>query len=443
MIELTDTNSAEIAARVRPGPPKAGSPAMGMVMTLVIVVAEEDAEDAMDAARAASHEHPARVLGVILGDGRGAGDVDAQVGIGAGWAGETALIRLQGEVVKHPETVVLPLLLPDSPVVIWWPSDPPDDPADDPLGVLAQRRITDARRGTRRAARRCPPSARSTPGNTDLAWTRVTGWRALLAAALDQHPAQGHGRVGHRPSGSTPAPTCWRPGSATGSRSPVDPTSTPKGPGITEVVLDTEAGPITITRPDGRLATFSSPGQPDRPVALKRRTLAELLAEELRRLDEDDVYAATARRLLRRAGAPDDRRPGSRSTRTPTSWPTSAAGELLRGWSTLRRPAASRRWRSPAERSPTSSTASSPGVSRARGVDWTRVVVWWGDERFVGPGSPDRNDGQAREALLDAVGVDPTGCTRCRPPRTPRASTRARRRTPTSCASTAPASSRS
>jgi hypothetical protein len=34
-------------------------------------------------------------------------------------------------------------------------------------------------------------------------------------------------------------------------------------------------------------------------VALKRRGLPELLAEELRRLDEDDVYAATARRLLK------------------------------------------------------------------------------------------------------------------------------------------------
>ena len=54
-----------------------------------------------------------------------------------------------------------------------------------------------------------------------------------------------------------------------------------------------------ISRRDGRLATFSSPGRPDRPVALKRRQLPELLAEELRRLDEDDVYAATARRLTK------------------------------------------------------------------------------------------------------------------------------------------------
>ena len=73
-----------------------------------------------------------------------------------------------------------------------------------------------------------------------------------------------------------------------------------RGPGITEVVLDTREGPISITRPDGKLATYSSPGHPDRPIALKRRDLPELLAEELRRLDEDDVYAATARRLAKK-----------------------------------------------------------------------------------------------------------------------------------------------
>lgn len=41
------------------------------------------------------------------------------------------------------------------------------------------------------------------------------------------------------------------------------------------------------------------------------------------------------------------------------------------------------------------------------GVDWTRVVVWWGDERFVARGSDDRNAGQARAAFLDAVGIAP------------------------------------
>ena len=74
---------------------------------------------------------------------------------------------------------------------------------------------------------------------------------------------------------------------------------TSDGPGITEVTMETKEGPIRIARTDGRLATFSSPHRPDRPVALKRREVPALLAEELRRLDEDDTYAATAAKLVR------------------------------------------------------------------------------------------------------------------------------------------------
>jgi 6-phosphogluconolactonase len=40
-------------------------------------------------------------------------------------------------------------------------------------------------------------------------------------------------------------------------------------------------------------------------------------------------------------------------------------------------------------------------------VDWQRVDFWWGDERFVPTGHPDRNETGARVALLDAIDVDP------------------------------------
>jgi 6-phosphogluconolactonase len=40
-------------------------------------------------------------------------------------------------------------------------------------------------------------------------------------------------------------------------------------------------------------------------------------------------------------------------------------------------------------------------------VDWSRVDVWWGDERFVPHDDPDRNEVQARAALLDALPLDP------------------------------------
>ncbi|MEP9364979.1 glucose-6-phosphate dehydrogenase assembly protein OpcA [Nocardioides sp. CN2-186] len=298
MIELIDTNSSEIATEFLRARTRAGSPAMGMVMTLVIVVDEDDADGAMKAARAASHEHPARVLGVILGDGRGTGQVNAQVGTGAGWTGETALIRLSGEVVKHPESVVLPLLLPDSPVAVWWPNHPPDDPAGDPLGKLAQRRVTDAAAAARGKTKAMHQQCTAyTKGNTDLAWTRITLWRALLAAALDQQQLKvtRASVTAERISPSADLLAAWL---ADRLKVDVDRKNS-AGPGITEVVMETKEGPIRISRTDGKLATFSSPDRPDRPVALKRRDLPELLGEELRRLDEDDVYAETARRLLK------------------------------------------------------------------------------------------------------------------------------------------------
>lgn len=298
MIELIDTTSSQIAAEFVRSRTRAGSPAMGMVMTLIIVVPEEDATDAMKAAQRASREHPSRVLGVILGDGRGHGQVNAQVGSGDGWGGETALIRLQGEVVKHAESVVLPLLLPDSPVAIWWPTTAPADPAADPLGALAQRRITDSAAAVRGKSRAMLTQCRAyAPGNTDLSWTRLTPWRALLAAALDQHPAKVKGAsvTAERVSPSAELLAAWlsdRLKIAVAQR-------VSDGPGITEVALETTEGPIRISRADGRLASFSSPNRPDRPVALKRRELPALLTEELRRLDEDDIYAATAKKLVK------------------------------------------------------------------------------------------------------------------------------------------------
>lgn len=321
MIELTDTNSAKIAAEFLRARTRAGSPAMGMVMTLVIVVDEDDAEDAMRVARSAAHEHPARVLGVILGSARGSAAVNAQVGTGSGWTGETALIRLKGEVVKHPESVVLPLLLPDSPVAVWWPTDPPADPAADPLGALAQRRITDAAGATRaRTTAIHTQCARYVRGNTDLAWTRITPWRALLAAALDQHhlKVSAASVTAEKVSPSADLLVAWL---ADRLRVTVERHAS-SGPGITEVVLETAEGPIRISRHDGRLATFSSPGRPDRPIALKRRDLPELLAEELRRLDEDDVYAATARYLARTADGSSGRGSARRTAKTTTKTTT-------------------------------------------------------------------------------------------------------------------------
>jgi glucose-6-phosphate dehydrogenase assembly protein OpcA len=294
--KLADTDAAGIAAALLEARRAAGSPAMGMVMTLVIVCHEEDAEDALRMAQEAAREHPSRLLALVMGSARGKSEISAEIRAGSGTYGEMALIRLSGEVAKHADSVVLPLLLPDSPVVVWWPTSAPTDPAKDPIGRLGTRRITDAaevRTGKTRAMLiQCASYA---PGNTDLAWTRITGWRALLAAAMDQI----NGKVtaidltSERISPSAELLGGWL---AARLKAPVT-RHRSDGPGITEVRLATRAGDVRILREDGRSAVLTVPGQPDRPVALRRRPIPELLSEELRRLDADEIYEETVRWL--------------------------------------------------------------------------------------------------------------------------------------------------
>jgi glucose-6-phosphate dehydrogenase assembly protein OpcA len=238
-----------------------------------------------------------------------------------------ALIHLTGEVTKHPESVVLPLLLPDSPVVVWWPTDAPDDPAADPLGRLASRRITDAAQARSKRSKALMTQCGSyAEGNTDLAWTRLTPWRALLAAAMDQVDAKvtGISIAAEKVSPSADLLGAWL---ADRLKAPLQRKKSP-GPGITDVTLTTRSGDISLTRPDGRLATFSVPGAPDRPVALRRRDVPELLAEELRRLDPDDIYEATMKRL-RKMTAESGTAKAARKTasRKPTAPPAGGDDE--------------------------------------------------------------------------------------------------------------------
>jgi glucose-6-phosphate dehydrogenase assembly protein OpcA len=331
-IVLEDTDAGGIASAFLEARRDAGSPAMGMVMTLVIAVPDEDAEEALDAARAAAREHPSRLLGIVIGSGRGASKIHAEIRTGSGAAGEMALIHLSGEVTQHPESVVLPLLLPDSPVVVWWPTDCPEDPAADPLGRLANRRITDtAQAHVKRNKALLVQCSAYADGNTDLAWTRLTSWRALLAAALDQVDVKvtGISIAAERVSPSADLLGAWL---ADRLRAPVQRKKS-DGPGITDVTLSTRSGDISLTRPDGRLATLSVPGAPDRPVALRRRDVPELLSEELRRLDPDDIYAATVKRLMKMsaegggASKPAKKAPAKTASRKRSAQPADSEAE--------------------------------------------------------------------------------------------------------------------
>jgi len=304
-IDLTDTTASKINKALVQGRHAIGTPAVGMVLTMIIVTDEENAYDAIKAAEEASHEHPSRTLVVIKRHARTPRDrtnshLDAEVRVGAdAGTGETVILRTYGEVSDHADSVVLPLLLPDAPVVVWWPVDAPENPAKDPLGALAQRRITDLYAVENPLDVLAARVRSYAPGDTDLAWTRLTPWRSMLAAALDQARAEIiSGAV--EAEADNPAAELLARWLEARLKVKIDRVVT-AGPVVTAVRLGTAGGEVVIDRPEGPLATLSLPGQPSRTLALKVRSTSELIAEELRRLDADEMYAVA----LRGEGGPD------------------------------------------------------------------------------------------------------------------------------------------
>ncbi len=288
-IDLTETTTGAINDALRQARLRLGGVASGMVLTLVIVTDEGAQYDAVRAASAAGRQHPCRILVVIIRRPGERSRLDAEIRVGETSPGETVLLRMYGPLGQHADSVVAPLLLPDTPVVTWWPGTPPSVPSENPMGALAQRRITDAASADVPRDALAALAAGYQPGDTDLSWTRATPWRSLLAATMDQPSGAVTGGTVSAEEGNPTADliAAWL---SHGYRVPfaVEPST---GPGITEVSFSTAAGEIAISRPDGRVAQLRRPGQPERRVALHRRDTTELLEEELRRLDPDEVYA--------------------------------------------------------------------------------------------------------------------------------------------------------
>ena len=125
-----------------------------------------------------------------------------------------------------------------------------------------------------------------TPGDTDLAWSRITYWRALLTSAIDLPP--------HEPitsalvSGLKTEPALDVLAGWLASR--IDgPVRRAVGELKVELVRNSET--VTLSRPqEGVTATLSRTAKPDALVPLQRRETRECLAEDLRRLDADAIY---------------------------------------------------------------------------------------------------------------------------------------------------------
>jgi glucose-6-phosphate dehydrogenase assembly protein OpcA len=293
IVDLPSTTTADVAKKLVRLRADTGSMALSRVLTLIVVVDEADADSAIDTANAASRQHPCRIIVVVAGNKRGAARLDAQIRLGGdAGASEVVVMRLYGQLANHGRAVVTPLLLADSPIVAWWPAHGPSTPSADPIGAMAQRRVTDAAQSTqppRTVLRRL--SEGYVDGDSDLAWSRITLWRGLLAAALDQPPYESVTRATVVAATDSPSGDLLAGWLAVRLRCPVSIARARHRSGIISVRLERASGTVDLVRPlEGNTATLSQPGQPVRTLALPHRGDAECLADELRRLDQDEVY---------------------------------------------------------------------------------------------------------------------------------------------------------
>lgn len=291
IVELPDTTTTAVNKKLDEMREMAGVVTMGRVLTLIIAP-DSDAvvEDSIQAANDASHEHPSRII--VTKRGNAYADeprLDAQIRVGGdAGAGEVVVLSLSGPLAGHAASVVIPFLLPDIPVVAWWPDNAPAVPAQDPLGKLAIRRITDATNAVDPLAAIKSRLPGYTAGDTDLAWSRITYWRALLTSAIDLPPHEAIESA--RISGLETEPALDILAGWLASR--IDgPVHREVGELTVELVRKSET--IVLRRPqDGTTATLSRTAKPDALVPLARRVTGECLAEDLRRLDADEIYHA-------------------------------------------------------------------------------------------------------------------------------------------------------
>jgi glucose-6-phosphate dehydrogenase assembly protein OpcA len=288
---LWDTRGSEVVRALAAERRHAGAVSSGLALTLVTVVDEGLVAEAEQAATAAAAQHPCRLLLVVrhrvdAPDPR----LDAEVSVGGRLGpGEVVVMRMHGRLALHAESVVLPLLAPDAPVVTWWYGQAPTQIATDPLGVIADRRITDARNAPDPLAALRTRAEDYAPGDTDLAWTRTTLWRGLCASAFDSLTGDvGSVRVSGEAANPSRALLAGWLRRRLGVEVDLQDTA---GPGVTGVELVVGDATVTVTRTDGRTAVVSRTGHPDRALPLPRRELSDLLTEELRRLDADDTYS--------------------------------------------------------------------------------------------------------------------------------------------------------
>jgi glucose-6-phosphate dehydrogenase assembly protein OpcA len=295
---LSNTTTSLISRELVTIREEGGAVALGRVLTLLVQTKFSGIEEAITAANEASRAHPCRII--VLADedlqSKSEPRLDAEIRVGGdAGASEVIVLRAYGEAASDPESLVTGLLLPDAPVVAWWPGEAPVKPSTSAIGRIAQRRITDAASQADPHAWLVSLANNYEPGDSDFSWTRLTLWRAQLAAILDQPPYDqitGVVVTGAVDSPSTDLLAAWL-GLKLGVE--VELVRTDRGKavsGIKGVKLQRASGDIEIVRNVPDVATLIQPSQPTRDINLPRRSLRDCLIEDLRRLDSDDAFGS-------------------------------------------------------------------------------------------------------------------------------------------------------
>lgn len=303
IFELPDTTTHEIAKTLSKIRESGTQVTTGRVLTLIVVArSDSDVASITESTNEASREHPSRVIILVVGSTDSEPKVDAEVRIGGdAGASEMIIIHLDGPVAGNLQSVVTPLLLPDTPIVAWWPTEAPADPSTDPIGRIAQRRITDALHDEDKALANRVEHYH--PGDTDMTWARITQWRGLVASALDHPP---HGEItsvqltGSSSSISVDLAAGWLarllqvPVTRIGTDSPTVPCDEEGTPllSVQELEIRRTTGRILIKVEDAHTISISMPDNDGGRalVAIGRRSESDCLSEELRHMDADLGY---------------------------------------------------------------------------------------------------------------------------------------------------------
>jgi glucose-6-phosphate dehydrogenase assembly protein OpcA len=293
IVDMPKTTSAKIGKRLNELRETGGVVALGRVLTLIIETDVKGVEKAIEAANGASRLHPSRIIVLTSIEEGGESRLDAEIRVGGdAGASEVVILRAHGAASSNPESLVTGLLLPDAPVVAWWPSSCAANPARTAIGKIASRRITDS------ACQEDPGSflrelARNySPGDGDMAWTRITLWRSQLAALFEQHKHRRVTEVEVYGSAQSPSAELLAHWLELRLGAPSTITSELKGDqiqGIAGVRIAFQDGELEIVR-DKEIASITQIGFPNSSVLLPKRSDQDCLIEDMRFLGEDEIY---------------------------------------------------------------------------------------------------------------------------------------------------------